>query len=383
MRRFLVLLAVATLLGGGWLGLLGARADRGSLPAGGERELDEPISTRHTDRIAGADAFETAAAVSQAAFPGGSYAAQPRTVLLARTSRWQDLLVATRLMAEPFDAPLLLLADDGSLPEATEGELGRLHPEGLPLDQGVQALVVGEGSEELDRRLDASGLRRRVIGGENPAALAAAVDDYRARVDGRYSRVVLVVSDDDPSQAIPAAAWAALTGDAILFAGRDDVPEETLAQLSLRSRPAIYVLGPREAIADSVVAKLGTFGPVQRIGGADAPTTAVAFARFRDTVEAVGWGINSAGARFIVVSFDDPAVALPAAALARHGGGPLLPLGRIVPLAVRQYLESLRPAPALVKGQRGNRAVIVGPVRMVPKDSQSRLDALLHWVEEP
>lgn len=383
MRRVLAVLVLAGLLGGGWLGLLAARADRGALPVGSDRALDLPISTRHTDRITGADAFETAAAVSQAAFPGGSHAGQPRAIVLARASRWQDLLVASRLMAEPFDAPLLLVTDDGTVPDATDGELRRLHPQGLPLDLGVQVVVLGEGSDDLDRRLSALGFRRRVLTGDRPAAMAAAVDNYRARLDGGYSRVVLVVSADDPSHAIAAAAWAALTGDAILFTGRDDVPEETLGQLSLRPRPAIYVLGPREVIADSVVEQLGTVGPVQRIGGADAPTTAVAFARFRDTVERFGWGVNSAGARFTVVPFDNPEIALPAALLARHGGGPLLPLGRIVPLAVRQYMEALRPAPGLAKTQRGNRALVVGPLRSIPRDSQLRLDALLHWVEEP
>lgn len=384
MRRFLLLSVVALALAGGWLGVLAVRADRGSLPAGSESALDVPFAERHTVRIASGDPYSQAAAVSQASFPATGHADQPAAVVLARASRWQDLLVASRLLAQPFDAPLLLLDDSGRLADATDAELLRLRPAGLPLDSRVQAIVLGDLSGELSGRLDTLGYRRRVLAEDDPAALAAAVDDYRARIDGGYANNVLVVSQDEAAYALAAAAWAARTGDAILFTGRDQVPDETLRRLRLRSRPSLYVLGPGSVISESVASELASLGPVQRIGGDDPAATAVAFARFRDPANGFGWGVNAAGATFIVVPFDQPEVALPAAGLARQdAGGPLLPLARIVPMPVGDYLESLRPVRTGVDGQRLNRAFLVADVKTIPEDAQTRLDALLHWGAEP
>lgn len=382
MRHALAATVVLAAAAGAWLGLLSVRADRGSLGAGTDSRLAAQTVARHTTRISAGTPAELAAAISQAAFPASSFAGRPAAVLLARPSDWQGMLAASRLMAPPFHAPLLLLNDDGTVPDATSAELRRLSPRGVPLDSRVQAIVIGADSGDVDARLDALGYRRRVIDGASAAAIAAAIDDYRARLDGGYSHDVLVVSDRDAAYGIAAAGWAATTGDAVLFTAPDSLPGETRERLELRSRPAIYVLGPAEVVSDEVVREMGRLGPVQRIGGSDAAGTAVAFARFHDAAGGFGWNTAAAGAAFVAVPFDTPAAALPAAALSRLAG-PLLPVSRIIAGQVREYLGSLRPAPGESGTQRRNRALVVSPGNDVPDDVQVRLDALLHWEAGP
>lgn len=382
MGRFLAAAVVLAAVLGGWLALLAVRSDRGSLAAGSDTGLVSETVARHTTRISAATAPELAAAVSQAAFPASSFTGRPVAVLLARPSDWQGMLAASRLMAPPFDAPLLLLNDDGTVPAATASELRRLSPRGVPLDSRVQAIVIGGDSADADATLDALGYRRRVIDGASATAIAAAIDDYRARLDGGYSRNVLIVSDQDSAYGLAAAGWAAWTGDAVLFTDPESLPDETRDRLSLRSRPSIYVLGPSPVVSDDVVRELGHLGPVQRIAGTDAAGTAVAFARFHDPAGGFGWNASAAGVAFVGVPFDESAAALPAAALSRVAG-PLLPVSRIIAGQVREYLGALRPAPGESGTQRRNRALVVSPGSEVPDDVLVRLDALLHWEAGP
>ena len=43
---------------------------------------------------------------------------------------------------------------------------------------------------------------------------------------------------------MPAAAWAARSGDPVLFTGRNQVPSATLAALRRHAAATVYVLGP-------------------------------------------------------------------------------------------------------------------------------------------
>ena len=57
---------------------------------------------------------------------------------------------------------------------------------------------------------------------------------------------------------MPAAAWAARSGDPVVFADGDDVPKPTLDVLERHEDAAIYVLGPEDVIsAKALKAALG------------------------------------------------------------------------------------------------------------------------------
>ena len=93
---------------------------------------------------------------------------------------------------------------------------------------------------------------------------------------------------------MPAAAWAAKSGDPILFVRKDEVPPDTRAAIAvppaaqdLRARPVARSIAPK------VTRILRRLGPVTRIGGADPVTNAIAFARFVDGP--FGWGVVDPG----------------------------------------------------------------------------------------
>src|SRR5438270_276362 len=89
---------------------------------------------------------------------------------------------------------------------------------------------------------------------------AGAVADSAAK--GSTSDHVVVASADAPAYSMPAAAWAAKSGDPVLFVTRTTIPAATLAALRRHQQPKIYVLGPPAAVGAAVVAKLRRLGKV-------------------------------------------------------------------------------------------------------------------------
>src|SRR5438067_588913 len=93
----------------------------------------------------------------------------------------------------------------------------------------------------LDRRRRVGRRGRRA---RDPYAIAAAIDRFSTAARGRPSPHVLIASADQAAYAMPAASWAARSGDSVLFAHRDSVPSATLHAVKSHSRPDIYILGP-------------------------------------------------------------------------------------------------------------------------------------------
>ena len=87
-------------------------------------------------------------------------------------------------------------------------------------------------SSAWGRRRRSRATRRPTSSGANPAALAAAVD-RAARGRGRAARraLVVVASLDRPEYAMPAAGWAAKSGDPLLWVTATGVPPETEAAI--------------------------------------------------------------------------------------------------------------------------------------------------------
>ena len=52
---------------------------------------------------------------------------------------------------------------------------------------------------------------------------------------------------------MPAAGWAAKSGDPVLWTGRDALPPETKQAIEAHRKPKIYVLGPEDVISEAVV----------------------------------------------------------------------------------------------------------------------------------
>ncbi len=339
---------------------------------GGPREAPsaEPLPvTRNTSRIDAADPVETAAEVALATHPRSEGAKPVEAVAIAPAGEWQAGIAAAVLAAEPLKTPILL-SQSGSVPDATEEAIAALAPEGGsgPADAGAYAI----GDVAVPDDLDAT-----EVGGEGAAEIAAAIDELRGRLTGAEPENVVVVGDAAPEYAMPAAAWAARSGDPVLFAGADSAPEATLAALERHQNAAVYVLGPPSAVSDKALREIQRAAPnAKRVGVEDPVANAVEFARFADG--GFGWNINDPGHGLVVANVDRPADAGAAAALSGSGSyGPLVLTDSAteLPGVLNDFLLDIKPGyeedptRALY-----NHVWVIGDANAVSGEVQAKLD---------
>ncbi len=162
---------------------------------------------------------------------------------------------------------------------------------------------------------------------------------------------------------MPAAAWAARSGDPVLFAGGDDLPPPTVAYLEKHDKAPIFILGPSSAISSELVREASNLGgPVSRVSGEDPVANAIALARYGKG--GFGWDINDPGHGFVLVRSDAPLDAAAAAPLSASGTwGPLLltDSADTLPAELRGLLPRRkarlhrRPDPRLLQPRVGDR----------------------------
>ena len=265
------------------------------------------VATRNTTRISGADPTTDAAAAALATHP--SSGAPLEAAVLVNSGDWQSGIAASVLAGPPLRAPILL-GDAGGLPEPTTDALAHLKPRG---GGAGDAAVIRVGDVAAP-----SGLASTSVEGDGAAELASAIDRLRGRLTRSDPGHLVVVSEDDPAYAMPAAAWAARSGDPVLFSGRDEVPEATLAALRRHRGTPVYALGPRSVISQQAIRGLKRASPgVRRIGAEGAVANAVAFARYADAN--FGWNINDPGHGMVVANASRPLDAAAAAGLSSSG----------------------------------------------------------------
>jgi ell wall binding domain 2 (CWB2) len=286
------------------------------------------LATKNTTRVAGSDPVADAAGVALAVFPSAAPGTYPQSVALAPTDDWEASIAAAQLMATPIRAPLLL-SGSSSIPAATSDALRQLAPNGSTVADGAQVIRIGDVPAP-------NGLRSVQIKGNDPYTLAAAIDRFATAVRGSATPYVVIASADDPAYAMPAAGWAAESGDPVLFVNSSGVPQATREDLLAHQSPQIYVLGPPSVIPNSVVKQLGKYGKVKRIGGGDPASNSVAFAEYRDPPCAYkqpcahvpgsfGWAIRSPGHGYTLLNATRPLDAAASAALSSSGSyGPQL-----------------------------------------------------------
>jgi hypothetical protein len=372
----MVLLALVAALAAG-CGNGGDKPGQPVLGQRGDEESEGPplgfpvLATKNTTRIAGADAVADAAAAARAVFPARTQETRPQAVVLVDAKDWQTAISAAQLMSRPLRAPLLF-SDGDELPAATEQALKDLAPSGADGVGGVQVIPLGAAPEPKD-------LKSRVVSGGSAAALAKAIDALHAQSAGKPDASVLVAPSDDPALAMPAAAWAAKSGQPVLWASRDVLPPETKAAIQTRRKPRIHVLGPPEAISDDVLKQLGKLGPTKRIGTADPVSNAIFFARYSDG--AFGWNVIDPGHGLVfanVTRTTDAAAAAPLSAAGTYGPLLLVQEAGALPQALQDYLLDIQPGYDRdpVRGVY-NHGWLVGDESAINADVQSRIDALL------
>ena len=295
------------------------------------------FATGNTTRVGGSDPAANAAGVALAVFPSTTPAQRPAAVTLVGEDDWAGAIAASVLMAAPVRAPVLISSADG-LPDPTAEALDALDPQGDRATGGATAFAIGNVATP-------DGARARIVKRGDAAATAAAIAELRDGLFGSSPAQILIAPSDKPEFAMPAAAWAARSGDPVLFAAGDVLPEATLAVLRRHAKAPVYVLGPASAIsarALAAIAKVST--SVHRVGGKDAVANAIAFARYADGN--FGWNVNDPGHGFVLAREDSPLDAAVAAPLSASGTwGPLLltDSATTLPAALREYFLDVKP----------------------------------------
>ncbi|HEX2128252.1 MAG TPA: cell wall-binding repeat-containing protein, partial [Solirubrobacterales bacterium] len=254
-------------------------------------ELGFPaFATKNTTRVAGPDPIADAGGVALAVDPSTGGVAGPDAVTIVDAADWPAGIAAASLVANPVGAPILL-SEDGELPELTSSALAALAPAGSPDTDGRQVFAIGPAANP-------DGFDTLEVEGESAAEIAAEIEQVRTRLAGAPEHI-LVTTSDDPAIAMPAASWAARSGDPVLYVSDGGVPDATREALERHSNVPVYVLGDRSAIPAAVVRELGRIGAdVDRVGAEDPVENAIEFARY--TAGSFGWNINDPGHGLVI-----------------------------------------------------------------------------------
>ncbi len=295
------------------------------------------FATGNTTRVGGSDPASNAAGVTLAVFPSTTPAQRPAAVTLVGEDDWQGAIAASVLMAAPVRAPVLISSPDG-LPDPTSEALDALDPQGGKSTGGATAFAIGDVATPDGSRVT------QVKAGE-AAATAAAIAKLRDRLFGSAPDHVVIAPAGAPDFAMPAAAWAARSGDPVLYASGGKLPKATATALKRHTKVPVYVLGPSSAIPSSVVREIAKIdASVHRVSGENPVANAVAFARYADG--GFGWNINDPGHGFVLARDDSPLDAAAAAPLSASGTwGPLLLTdgAATLPKELRQYFLDVKP----------------------------------------
>jgi hypothetical protein len=360
-------------------------------PNAGQRLGFPLIATKNTTRVAGVDPIADAAAVSLAVYPSAAPGTHPPVVTIAPTGDWQAAIAAAALMAPPIRAPILL-SGSSTLPSATADALGVLAPTGSGVAGGAQVIRVGDVPKP-------SGLRSASISGGDPYALAAEIDRFASAARGKTSADVVIASAEDAAYAMPAAGWAAESGEPVLYVNRSGVPAATRQALLSHQSPHIYVLGPPSVIPDSVLEQLRKYGAVKRVGAPDPADNSVAFAEYRDppcvylqacahVPGSFGWAMRSPGHGYVLLNAKRPLDAAAAAALSGSGDyGPqlLVDNAATLPSPVLNYFLDFATPGYTQEGPTAavyNHGWVIGDESSISVPVQAQMDNLLEAVPQ-
>lgn len=293
------------------------------------------FATNNTTRIGGSDPAANAAGAALAVFPSTTPGQRPDAVTLVGEDDWAGAIAAAVLMAPPVRAPILFSTPE-EVPDVSEEALDALDPQGSPATGKATLFAIG--------KLAYPGEAAVVDSGE-PAATAAGIAALRDRLFGKPPKHIVIASSSRPDFAMPAAAWAARSGDPILYAEVNELPAATATALKQHPKVSVYVLGPSSAISSKVVREIAKIAPrVKRVSGEDPVANALAFARYSDG--SFGWNVNDPGHGFVLARSNSPADAAAAAPLSASGTwGPLLLTddAATLPEEVRSYFLDVKP----------------------------------------
>ena len=233
-----------------------------------------------TTRLAGADRYETAAAIASKTFPSGS-----RTAVLASAVSFPDALASAYLTGR-LRAPVLL-TEAGRLTGTTERSLSGLNVSGVTV-VGGPAVV----SENVVTRLRNLGYEVTRVAGGNRYATARAIaevfpDDFVGQL-GSGGPTAIVASGEGFADALAGAPVSYSESFPVLLTPKASLSSEASAAFSNLGIKQVLLLGGPEAVSDQVKGQIESRGiTVFRLFGNDRAATATAIADFE--IGNLGW----------------------------------------------------------------------------------------------
>jgi glucose/arabinose dehydrogenase/putative cell wall-binding protein len=233
---------------------------------GNDRVIRISVVTPKVFRLAGADRYATAAAVSAATTAPGV-----PVVYVATGTDFADALAGGAAAAHE-GGPLLLVTRN-SIPGSTASELSRLMP-GSIVVLGGTAAVSNSVMAQLDAYTTGSVTR---LAGANRYATAAAISAATFVPGVPAAFVATGASFADALAGVPAAAHF---DGPLLLTYPSSIPAETQSELNRLNPQRIFVLGGTGVISNTVASALGAYtsGAVTRLAGSDRYGTAAAIA---------------------------------------------------------------------------------------------------------
>ena len=292
-----------------------------------------PGAFPHT-RLAGADRYGTAVAISQSAFqpqsPGSA-------VTVASGANFPDALAAGPVAAAQ-GGPLLLVPKDGTLPPAVSNELTTLTPRLVNIAGGAAAV-----SSPVENQLKSfgAGTVYRWAGQdryETAAALAGITN-------GGLGKTVFIATGASFPDALGGSAAAGRLGGALMLTDRLVLPAATASALSSGNPTKVVILGGTAVIDPAILTQVHALLPstgVERWSGADRYATAA-------SISSNTYPLGATTA--YLASGENYPDALAGAPVAARAGAPLLLTGRdCVPASTRAELTRLRATNIVVLG---------------------------------
>ncbi|MBD5638895.1 cell wall-binding repeat-containing protein [Clostridium botulinum] len=347
--------------------------------------------TANTVRIEGKDLYETCTSISQIVYPSTFRGDRPNAVILVRSDKVQDAMLAARVSHDPINAPILFTKKN-SIPESTLKEIERLNPEGLFVDGNAKIILIGDIGEEIKNTLNKKNLKYRHIKGKDVYDLSLNIDNYLAAFQGDHKDVVIIAPIEKPEYSLAQASWNAHNGDGFFFVEKNKVPEPVKKALKARYGGAyIYILGDKIHISNKVKKELAKYGHVERIpGGENIYNQAVSFATYKDVGKNFswwfhkksrdfGWGITQPGHNFIFVNPDDWQVAVASSLLSHKGKHApiLLVYKNSIPKNLKDYLYTIKPSYISSQEISNNHGWIIGNSDYISDINQVKIDSLL------
>jgi len=288
-----------------------------------------------TDRIAGADRYKTAVAISQLGWGTSDYA------VLARGDDFADALCAGPL-AFQYDGPILLTPPQ-KLNMDTLNELKRLGVKHVFIVGGSGAI-----SQDVEDALQAEGIEtiERISGAdryETSVKIAEKIKD----TNGDSNSVVLATGSDFPD-ALSVSGIAANLGMPILLSDQDSLPSSVsnYLQANADTITTTYIVGGTGVISESVTDRVPN---PTRLAGAD---------RYETNKEVLQNFVSELNfERIYIATGMGFADALTGAVLAAKSASPLVLTGEALALSTAEYIQNNLTLTAKILGLGGESVV--------------------------